>query len=214
MTVFYVVFGLGLRQGDSGFVVFLLTGLIFWRWFDASVKQCSSSIVSFRGLIGQVYLPKVLLPMVPFLANSFRFLIVLTMLAVVLVGSSMASLETWWWSLPLIICQALLTLSIGFFLAALIPLIPDLKRFVDYGMTLLFFMSAIFYRIEHIDPEKYFYFMFNPMAFFIESQRMVLIRGEQPDTQFLIAYGVLSLILMAMSVAVLKRFDKVYPKLV
>ena len=86
MGVFYVLFSSGLRGGSSGpeFVWFLLCGLVPWKWFAGSLENCSRSITSNASLISQVYFPKIILPATAFVAQSFKFMIVLLVLLLVL----------------------------------------------------------------------------------------------------------------------------------
>ncbi|MEM1412169.1 MAG: ABC transporter permease, partial [Pseudomonadota bacterium] len=62
LLVFYLVFDLGLRRGGEHFAATLLTGLVVWKWFDASVRSAAMVLPENRGLMRQVYLPKLLLP--------------------------------------------------------------------------------------------------------------------------------------------------------
>ncbi|MDP5054424.1 MAG: ABC transporter, partial [Congregibacter sp.] len=64
VAVFYVVFDvlLGSRQPD--FLVFLMCGKLTFVWFSKSVVHASRTIVSSKGLIGNIDLPKALFPMV------------------------------------------------------------------------------------------------------------------------------------------------------
>ncbi|WP_101756524.1 ABC transporter permease [Oceanicoccus sp. KOV_DT_Chl] len=213
LSVFYVVFGVVLHRGGDGFVTYLIIGLVFWRWFESSIHQCSSVLINYKGVIDQVYLPKIILPFIPFFSNVIRFLIILSVLLILLILFNTPSYSTWHWLPVLLLGQALMILSIGVLLSALLPFFPDLRSFIGYGLSLLFFMSAIFYRIDDLSEKKQFFFMFNPMVFYIESQRGVLIEGTKPALMFLFAYIVMSLIVLCIGLLLLHRYDRRYPKI-
>ena len=63
VAVFYVVFVviLGTRQAD--FLPFLMVGKLAFVWFSKSVTQASNSIITGRGLVGKINVPKTLFPM-------------------------------------------------------------------------------------------------------------------------------------------------------
>ena len=56
MGAFYVLFGIGLRQGGDNFLFFLLCGLVPWKWFSSTLNSGSRSIVANAGP-SQICLP-------------------------------------------------------------------------------------------------------------------------------------------------------------
>jgi lipopolysaccharide transport system permease protein len=62
MLAYYFVFGMLLSRGTEDYVAFLMTGLIPWLWFAQTVSRSSTSIVSGKALMMQVYIPKIILP--------------------------------------------------------------------------------------------------------------------------------------------------------
>src|ERR1051325_10982390 len=79
MAAFYVAFGLGIRQGGEHKLLFLLCGLVPWKWFQSSVQTSGGIIQANAGLIQQVYLPKYILPWMVLVTNGMKFLIILTL---------------------------------------------------------------------------------------------------------------------------------------
>ena len=57
MLVFYFVFGVLFQRGTEDFVPFLLTGLVFWHWFQSTVMQSADTISANRFLLNQVFVP-------------------------------------------------------------------------------------------------------------------------------------------------------------
>ena len=51
MMVFYVIFGIMLKQGTENYVAFLLTGITPWIWFNRSIMNSSRSIYQMASLI-------------------------------------------------------------------------------------------------------------------------------------------------------------------
>ena len=85
MAVYYVVFAELLHRFTEDFVAFLLCGLIAWRWFSATLLKGATAIVTNQPLAAQVFVPKVLFPLVTIVVNTVRFTIVLVLLMVFLV---------------------------------------------------------------------------------------------------------------------------------
>jgi lipopolysaccharide transport system permease protein len=86
MAVFYLVFGLGLRQGGPDYVPFLLSGMVAWKWFDGSVRQASNCIVMNAGLIQQIFVPKYVFGLIQIFTNTFKFLLILVLLIAIGAG--------------------------------------------------------------------------------------------------------------------------------
>jgi lipopolysaccharide transport system permease protein len=214
LVVFYLVFDLFLQRGGEGFVSYLLIGLVFWRWFETIVQQCSQSMISYKAILEQVYLPKWILPFISFTSATIKFFIVLFVLILFLIILDDPSYSTWVWLPLVLVVQALVMFGLGVLLSALIPFFPDLRGLIGYGISLLFFMSAIFYRIDDLPPETHFLFMLNPMAFFIECHRGILIYGNRPDLLFLVGYVTVAAFLLMVGFYLLHRYDRVYPKII
>ena len=84
MAIFYVVFGLLLRRSTPDFVPFLLIGLVSWRWFQNTITHSATSILGGRSLMQQVYVPKIIFPLVIILTDLVKFGLVLMLLLIYL----------------------------------------------------------------------------------------------------------------------------------
>jgi len=213
MAVFYVIFGLGLRQGDTEYVPFLLCGLVAWKWFDGSVRQAGLAIKSNAGLIQQIFVPKYIFALIQVLSNAFKFLIVLSLLLgfLLLVGKH-PSFE-WLGLAPLLLVQLLLTLSVGLLLSALIPFAQDLKQVIDNLLMLMMFMSGIFFDVQQLPATLRVILEFNPMLQLIQAYRSILLHNQWPDWASLASVALASLPILLLAGLVLHRFERHYPKL-
>jgi lipopolysaccharide transport system permease protein len=214
MAVFYVVFGLGMRQGGPDYAPFLLCGMVPWKWFDGSVRQAGISIVANANLIQQIFVPKYVFGLVQILSNSFKFLVVLTLLLllVVLLGRR-PSLE-WLGLLPLILTQLVFILSVGLLLGALIPFAHDLKQVVDNVLMLMMFLSGIFFSAETLPDSIRPFFDYNPMVVIIESYRSIVLANHWPDWAALAYVLVVAAPMLLVGLFVLRRYDRQYPKFI
>lgn len=214
MAVYYVVFGLFLDRGGPDFAPFLLVGLLPWRWFFTTVRVGSGSIIANAPLMRQVYLPKEILPTVAILNFTVRFVVAFTLLLIFL----------WLWgyppspaylALPLVmLTQAALIFAVGWTLAAVVPFFPDLRLLIDNGLVLLFFLSGIFYSGATLPEEYQRYFYLNPIANLIESYRAILLEGAWPSWPALAAVAAAGLATLAAGFALLRRFDRFYPRVI
>lgn len=214
MAVFYVVFSLLFDRGGPDFVPFLLCGLVAWRWFDASIRTGANSILLNGSLMNQVYLPKLIFPLVTVLANTIKFIIILVLLLAFLMLYGLEPSASWV-ALPVLIAVQFMVVAVGAsFLALLVPFFPDLNILINNAMTLLLFVSGVFFSIKDLPSNAQTIFYLNPMAVLIEAYREVLIDGIWPHWIQLAAVVLGCLVFGAIVLRLAKRFDKVYPKLV
>ncbi|TXH91691.1 MAG: ABC transporter permease [Pseudomonas sp.] len=213
MAVFYVVFGMALRQGGADYVPFLLSGMIAWKWFDGSVRQASVSIPTNAGLVQQVYVPKLLFGLIQIFSNTFKFLIVLSLLLVFLLLTGKVPSVEWLGLVPVILTQLLLIIAVGLLLAAVIPFAQDLKLVVDNLLMLMMFMSGIFFSSDQVPESMRAAFEFNPMVLLISAYRDVLLHNQWPLWGALGYCVVLALPILGAALLILQRNERRYPKL-
>ena len=181
MLVFYFVFGILFKRGTEDFILFLLTGLVFWHWFQSTVIQCADSISANRFLLNQVFVPKYVFPTVVLLKNTTKFGLVLVILILfLLVYGIKPSLA--WLAAPLVVAVGgALIAGISMLVASVTPIVPDLRVLLENGMRALLFMSGIFYDIHSFETPYRVVFQLNPVAVVIDNLRAVLLDGQYPD---------------------------------
>ena len=213
MTAFYIAFGTGLRRGGMPLLVFLLTGLVPWKWFASTVINGSNAIQANSALIQQVYIPKYVLPWIVVVVNTIKFFIVLSLL-IILLNFSGHGVGIAWLALPAVIAvQFMVIMAITSLFAALVPLFPELKLIVDNGIIVLMFMSGIFFNIDTSPPRLAAVLRINPMVEVIQSYRDIFLSNAWPDWAGLIWCVILSLVVYTVAGAVLRKYDRFYVKL-
>jgi len=214
LAVFYVVFALILSRGDENYVQALLTGLVAWKWFDGAVRGSMDIIFQNAGIINKVYLPKIVFPAVAVTSHAVKFVLVFTLLLLysLVIGNGISGA---WVAIPLLmLVHALLVAACAFFVAAITPFFPDLRMGFDKSMTLLFFLSGVFYTASMVPESMLGYFRLNPVFSMIESYRQVLISQQLPEILPLVYIAILSAFIMLVGSFLLRRYDRVYPRLI
>ncbi len=213
LLVFYLVFGVFLARGGEGFVQFLLVSIVCWLWFSSSVGRAMSSLMSAKQLICQVYVPKIIFPLIDLAVCFIKQMIVFLLLFVfllVMVGAK------WTWIFFPLVClvQLLLIVGVSLWVAAIVPFVPDLRVFIPPGLQMLMFCSGVFYSVDFMPESVRGYFLLNPIANLLHQYRTVLIDGSAPDFLSLLFISVFSLLLIISSVFLFKRYDRHYPRVV
>ncbi len=214
MAIFYIVFAHLLPRGDENFIVFLLSGLIVWKWFHSTVITGSNSLMANAGLMNQVYLPKIIFPLTAVAINTFKFLIILSLFLIFLQFTT-AKTSLIWGLLPvLILTQLLLIVAVTSLFAAIMPFFPDLKVIMENILMMFLFLSGIFFDISKLPESIQGYLWLNPMAVMISMYRKLLLGGTSPDWHQLLGVTLFSILIMGAAVWLLLRFDRLYPKII
>jgi len=213
MLVYYMVFTVILKTRSQDFLAFLFIGILSWRWFSTSIMHGANSILSARGLMQQVYLPKVIFPIVAVLTDTVKFLIVLTVLLVVLPFFGFPLAIAHLALIPVVVAQFLLVTGCATFAAAVVPLLPDLRMVLQNGLRMVFFLSGIFYDIN-VFPEEIRRFLYlNPMAVLIKMYRGIILEGTAPSFLAIGAIIAAGVTVGLIGYWVTRRLDFLYPKM-
>ncbi len=213
MIVFWFVFQRILDRGTEDYVAFLLTGMVVWRWFSATLSQGGVSINTNSGIAQQVYVPKVLFPIVVALTNTAKFSVAFVALVVFLQIYGFAP-DVHYAALPLIlIVQFIVNLGFTLVVCGLTPFMPDLSLVIEhFVLRLAFFLSGIFFPASQIPEPLREWFYANPMLALIESYRDVLMYGRWPDFEILGYTAVGGIFAFLLGWMIIGRNDLVYAK--
>jgi lipopolysaccharide transport system permease protein len=202
-----------MQRGTPNYVQFLFVGLVPWRWLHTGLMHGSNAILSQRSLMQQVYLSKLVFPVVTFLTITFKFVVVFCLvLAFVWVSGFAPTIH--YLALPVVIgVQFVLIFGLATFFAGVAPLVPDVRIFLDNVVRLWFFLSGVFYDLDRFSETAQVYLRLNPMAVILESYREILLHQQWPDLARLGWMGLGSLGVVALGIYVVRRYEYIYPKL-
>ncbi|MGR9086952.1 MAG: ABC transporter permease [Gammaproteobacteria bacterium] len=193
LAVYTFVFGYVFKArwhsgGDSiaEFVLVLFVGLIVFNLFAECVNRAPGLILYNVNYVKKVVFPLEIFPWVAMGSALFHGLINLAVwfaFYFVVFGLPHASVLF----LPLVILPILLmSIGISWFLASLGVYLRDISQIIGPVVTMLMFLSGIFYSVSSIPPEYQELFRLNPFVLIIEQTRNVLIWGKEPDYPLLL----------------------------
>lgn len=146
LVVFYVVFQLVLKAGIPYFAVFLLSGLLAWNLFSASLGGATGSITGNAPLVNKVWFPREILPLASVGANCVHFVLQGIVLVVALIAFRFN--VDWgyvWLVIPAVIALVLLTSAGAVFLSAANVYARDTQHFLELALLAWFWMTPIVY---------------------------------------------------------------------
>jgi lipopolysaccharide transport system permease protein len=191
MLTYFFVFGVVMKQkaeGDrslTGFALYFLAGMLPWLAFNEAVARAPFVLLEHRNFIKKLVFPVETLPVnvaVAGLVTEF-FGMILFALALILIRGSVPWTIVY---LPLVIVpQVLLTAGLTWFLSALAVFVRDLGQIIGYLLTVLMFVTPIFYSETALPAFAAAIQKFNPMFTLVHSYRAVLLESSAPNWESL-----------------------------
>ena len=183
--VFSVVFkarwGLDPNESKTQFAVVLFVGMIVHALFAEVLNRAPSLILSNVNYVKRVVFPLEILPVITMGAALFHTLISL----LVLLSAFVIFNGYLHWTvifIPLVLLPfIILTLGIAWMLASLGVFVRDIGQTIGIVVTVMMFLSPIFYPVTALPEEFRPLLMANPLTFIIEQSREVMIWGHLPD---------------------------------
>jgi len=181
MSVQYVVFSTLFKSNIANFPVYLLTGIVFFSFFNEASSMSLLSIVGNTALITKVYMPKYIYPVSRVLSSSINLgLSLLPLILVILLTGT--RITPAFILLPYgILCLIVFSMGIGMALSSSMVFFRDTQFLWNVVSMLWMYATPIFYPESIIPPHFSFLLRFNPLYHFIRFSRTIVLTGVSPD---------------------------------
>jgi lipopolysaccharide transport system permease protein len=182
-------------SGPIGFAVNLFAGLIVFNFFAECANRAPGMVLANPNYVKKVIFPLEILAGVIVGGAFFNALTSLIVLAIFeLVGFRHIPLTALW--LPLV-WLPLLTgcLALTWLLGALGVFLRDVGQIVAVMVSMLMYLSPIFFPLSALPARWQPILVMNPLAPVIEQTRRVLVDGSQPSLSYLIMATILTTII-------------------
>jgi ABC-type polysaccharide/polyol phosphate export permease len=222
--VYFVVFGLlfGQALGRAGrgtdFILYLSSGVLVLRFFDATVAQAAMCVRGNRGLIHEISFPKAVFPVSVCISRLYDFLWGLLVLAVIILLVRGTLTVHALWAVPLVALLVCFLGGLAFLVAYLGAFYADTSNVLSVVMRLMMYGSPTFYYVrgeQSILPERYLpIYMLNPLACFYESFRDALVYARTPEAGMFLYVAGVSVAVLLIGFVVFSRGEGKFAKYV
>ncbi len=212
MLIFWVVFGLGMRSGlelDIPFVVYLITGLVLFLFFNETVIQSAALMKQYSFLVKRVNFDLSLLPLIKILSKSILHLLVIAAMVPILLLNGIIPSLFWIQIIYYLFAASMLMLGVSWMISSIYLFIPDIQNLVKIIMRVLMYLTPIFWVLE-IFPAKYHWiFKLNPLYYLVTGYRDSLVYGrwffaDPPQLLYFWAFTLVMLLIGGMTYRLLK----------
>ncbi|GAA3004452.1 ABC transporter permease [Microbacterium aurantiacum] len=170
--------------GHEPYIVFLITALLPWVWFNSAVSDFTRAFNKDARLVRSTAIPRSIWVNRIVLSKGIEFLCSLPVLALFVVVAAFTSstpVTIGWgllWFPVAIVLQAILLVGLGLLVAPLCVLYSDLERTTKLILRVLFYASPIIYSVSDLPGAFPELAAFNPLSGIFTLYRM----GFFPET--------------------------------
>lgn len=207
-TVFKARWGDLEQAGSLGFAINLFAGLITFNIFAECATQAPTLILGNANYVTKVIFPLETLSAVSVTAALFHACTsTIILLAFELIAIHQVPLTVLW--LPLVWLPYVLgCLAMSWCVSALGVFLRDLGQVIGVMVSMLMFMSAVFYPLSALPQSLQTVLALNPLVLVIEQSRRVLVQGMPPSIIYLLLGSVLMLGLCELSFRLFKKAQR------
>jgi ABC-2 type transport system permease protein len=212
VLVYFIVFPILMRSSMEHYLIYLVTGLLPWMFFQATIVAGTQSIKSNAGIVKKVYFPRQILVLSQVISGLVNFLITIP---IILIFCAVESIPFTWhliW-IPLIaIIQSLLLYGADLILSAINVYVQDVENIINFFLNMLFYGTPIIYSIDQFESMKgtilYKLIEYNPMTIIVNSYRNVIMYDANPAWKALGAVFLLAIVLIVIGNMVFNRLQR------
>jgi ABC-type polysaccharide/polyol phosphate export permease len=209
VLMYAIIFPHILGRTQDNYVVYLVTGIIPWTFFQTTILECVGCIKNNSGIIKKVYFPREILPLSSALSGLINFfiscVIILAFCLVTGVGISWHIIFV-----PLIaIIEEILILGLGLALGAMDAYVQDLEYLVNFILMMGFYGSPIVYQMSTFSGSRIATLIqLNPVTTIINAYRDVFLYHQIPDMGGLGIVFLVSVIILMLGYLIFKKLEK------
>jgi ABC-type polysaccharide/polyol phosphate export permease len=230
MAVYVILVEIIRPRSTPDYPLFVLSAILPWKWFTASIQDSTSSVVGQERLIRQIQFPKIVLPLAAVTSGIVDFAFGMIPLAAIMLLFP-ERISPYPLLIPFIaIVQYVFTLSLGLLVAAGNVYFRDLGNVVRHALRLWWFLSPGLYSISQLADSAFFkdhhFFLelalVNPFAILLTAYRTVVygsietgggqLPPHMPDWASLGGLLAVSAVLVALATILFKRLEPSFAK--
>lgn len=207
--IYWFVFTQIFQRGDIGeqpYIVFLISGLLPWVWFNSAVTDFTRAFRKDAKLVRSTAIPRSIWVNRIVLSKGIEFLFSLPVLVLFAVFAG----ATAGWGLLLlpvaIVLQLILLVGLGLIVSPLCVLWGDLERTTRLILRALFYATPIIYGVADLPGIFRDLAVFNPLAGIFTLYRVGLFPQEW-DTLAVLVGAAMSVVILILGVVIFRRLE-------
>lgn len=208
MIALSAVFSYLFRFNIENFPVYLILGQVIFNFYSEATQISITTITGAGQMIKKVYVPKYIFPLSKTMFSFLNF--VLTFIPVFLVMT--------YYKIPLtinivylpllLISFFVFVLGVSFILSTIQVFLRDTQYLYGIFMTLLGYLTPIFYPVSSLSPLLQKFMLCNPLYHYINVLRVILLNGQTPTVQQMDACILIGILFLTVGVVCFHKNQK------
>ncbi|MFH0826895.1 MAG: hypothetical protein V1923_03285 [Candidatus Omnitrophota bacterium] len=187
--IFYLVFSviLQVRTKECPFILYLMSGVFSWRFFQDALMGSVTSLLDNKNLIRESNFAHYLLPLSIVLANGINFLpsLILLIISAFLILHGLPLFIVW---LPVVlVVHLMVTIGLSILFSLLYVRWRDIKYLLEIFLSVLFYLTPVFYSVYLVKGvfSDFFFSVYvaNPLVGILNLYRVSILKGFYPAIQ-------------------------------
>ena len=207
VLVLKIVFTQFFGRSQEHFIIYIFSGTLIMSFFTETTQGCMRSLMANASIFTKINVPKYLFMFSKAIQAFVNFLLTFALYIVFCIidnidfGIHMLSL------IYPMLCVLVFSIGVGMILAALFVFFRDIEYLYGVFLTLLNYVSAIFYPVEMLPEAFQRVFLLNPVYVYIKYFRYVVIDGMIPSLSFHGLCALYAAIALAVGCLIYKKYN-------
>lgn len=183
----------GLLQGDKRpehFILFLLIGIFFFRFFSDCVSTGARSVINNQALVQTLSFPRMVLPLAIVVEHFLNFLPVLAILLLFSIPLGAEFSLKWFYLLPVVVLTVMFNTGVVLFFARVAVHFRDISQIIPFINRVMRYFSGVFFSpLAFVGsmPLVMAFFTLNPVYVLLELARYALIPNYEVSVAIVIS---------------------------
>ncbi len=183
LLVMRMVFTVFFARDMDHYTIYLFSGLLVFNYFKESTKGGMSSLMANAKIFTKVNVPKYLFLLSKNVSAFINFGLTLAVYFVFCITDGVSLNFRILELIFPILCMVIFNIGVGMVLSAMFVFFRDIQYLYDIFITLLRYLSAIFYSVEKFEMYQDL-FLLNPVYVYIKYFRLVMLDHMLPSLQY------------------------------
>jgi ABC-2 type transport system permease protein len=207
LLVMKVIFSTFFGKDIPHYTIYLFSGNIVLSYYRESTRNGMNSLVDNAGIFTKINVPKYMFVLSKNVSALVNFALTL---AVYFVFCAFDGIRFNFRMLLLvypIACLLLMNIGIGMVLSALYVFFRDIRYLYDVLLTLVNYMSAVFYTVDKFPAQYRRLFLLNPVYVYIKYFRVIVIEHKIPSLAYHGLCALYAMLFLALGMVIYKKYN-------
>ncbi len=203
MVVFKNLFG----RNVNHYVIYMFAGNIIWSYFNESTTQGMSSLMNNAAVISKINVPKYLFLLSQNVSALINFGLTIGIFFMFCLIDHIDFTPAMFMLPYSVCCLVIMNVGIGMVLSALFVFFRDIQYLYRIFLTILNYLCAIFYTLDHFSPQMQRLFLLNPVYANIRYWRIIVLEGKIPSLQYHVLLLFYALLFLGIGAFFYKKYN-------